>query len=69
MSLNDLFSMSKDYRPSADKMTNQELAEEYYKLTGSLVEMPTNPDLATWWRFRTELMGKIRKERLKQRDW
>jgi hypothetical protein len=49
--------------PSVYCMTDRELADEYSRLTGALVEVPSGRNPAVWWRWRSDLQERLRKER------
>jgi hypothetical protein len=49
--------------PSVYCMTDRELAEEYSRLTGALVQVPSSRNPAAWWQWRSNLQERLKKER------
>jgi hypothetical protein len=49
--------------PSVYCMTDRELADEYSRLTGALVQVPTDRNPAAWWQWRSDLQERLKKER------
>ena len=56
-------------RPSVYTLTDRQLADEYRRLTGSLVQVPSSRNQASWWQWRSDLQEKVRKERSSRRTW
>jgi hypothetical protein len=56
-------------RPSVYTLTDRQLAEEYRKLTGASVEVPSSRDPLTWRRWRSDLQLKVLEERVAHPAW
>ena len=56
-------------RPSVYTLTDRQLADEYRRLTGALVQVPSSRNRASWWQWRNELQEKVQKERSSGRAW
>lgn len=56
-------------RPSVYALTDRQLAEEYRRLTGALVQVPSSRNRVFWWQWRSELQEKVQKERSSRRAW
>ncbi len=56
-------------RPSVYTLTDRQLADEYRRLTGALVQVPSSRNRVSWWQWRSELQDKVRKERTSRRAW
>jgi hypothetical protein len=63
MTRQDELSMRKAYRPSVYTLTDRQLADEYRRLTGALVEVPSSRNPAAWWQWRSDLQEKVERER------
>lgn len=50
-------------------LTDRQLADEYSRLTGAWIQVPSSRNCASWWQWRNDLQEKVRKERLSQRTW
>jgi hypothetical protein len=62
------------YRQQADHrsvytLTDRQLADEYRRLTGSLVQVPSSRNRVVWWQWRNDLQKKVRKARSSRRAW
>ena len=55
--------------PSVYTLTDRQLADEYSKLTGAWVEVPSSRNRESWWQWRSDLQEKVRKERQSRRTW
>jgi hypothetical protein len=53
-------------RPSVYTLTDRQLADEYRKLTGTPVEVPTSRDRIYWRRWRSDLQLRVLEERVAQ---
>lgn len=69
MSRDDVLSMRTVVRPSVYTLTDRQLAEEYRKLTGASVEVPSSRDPLTWRRWRSDLQLKVLEERVAHPAW
>jgi hypothetical protein len=50
-------------------LTDRQLADEYRRLTGSLVQVPSSRNRISWWQWRSDLQEKVEKERSSRRAW
>ncbi len=57
-------SMRTSMRPSVYTPTHRQLADEYKKLTGTCVEVPSSRDRVHWRRWRNTLQLRILEERV-----
>lgn len=64
MSEREKFSMRTADRPSVYALTDHQLAEEYNRLTGSSVQVPSRHSPGSWWEWRCDLQVKVMQERL-----
>jgi len=64
MGRRDEFSMRKAVRPSVYTLTDRQLADEYKKLTGARVEVPSSHNPAYWRRWRDDLQLRVLEERV-----
>ena len=64
MARRDLFSVSKPARPSVYTLTDRQLAQEYEKLTGAAVKVPSNRNHVAWSRWRSDLQLRVLEERV-----
>jgi hypothetical protein len=55
--------------PSVYTLTDRQLADEYSRLTGALVQVPSSRNRASWWQWRSDLQEKVRNERSSRRTW
>jgi hypothetical protein len=69
MSEREKFSMRTVDNPSVYALTDRQLAEEYRRLTGSTVEVPSRRSPGSWWEWRCDLQTKVMQERLQPRSW
>ena len=53
--------------PSVYCMSDRELAEEYGRLTGAMVQVPSSHDPAVWWQWRSSVQERLKKERSSRR--
>lgn len=67
MSERDRFSMRTADRQSVYTLTDRQLAEEYRRLTGHSVQVPSRHSPGSWWEWRSELQEKVMQERLHPR--
>jgi hypothetical protein len=63
------FSMRTADHPSVYALTDRQLAEEYRRLTGSSVKVPSRRSPGSWWEWRSDLQAKVMQERLQLRSW
>jgi hypothetical protein len=64
MGKRDGFSIRRSTRPSVYTLTDRQLADEYHKLTGASVRVPSSQHLISWRRWRTDLQLKVLEERV-----
>ncbi|MGD9318100.1 MAG: hypothetical protein PVG56_14785 [Anaerolineae bacterium] len=69
MGRGDEFSMRKSGRPSVYTLSDRQLADEYRKLTGASVEVPSSRDVLYWRRWRTDLQLRVLEERVARPAW
>ncbi|HSR33694.1 MAG TPA: hypothetical protein VLY63_24270 [Anaerolineae bacterium] len=74
MSRQEELSMRTPGRPSVYTLTDRQLADEYRKLTGAFVEVPSSRNPVAWWQWRCDLQDRVkwerqRKERLAWPQW
>ena len=65
----DEFSIPNSVRPSVYTLTDRQLADEYRKLTGAPVEVPSSHDPVYWRRWRSDLQLRVLEERVAQLAW
>lgn len=63
------FSMRKSVRPSVYTLTDRQLAEEYKRLTGASVDVPSSRDPLTWRQWRSDLQLRVLEERVARPAW
>jgi hypothetical protein len=68
MSRYDEFDRQRLDRPSVYTLTDRQLADEYSKLTGASVHVPSSRNPAAWWQWRCSLQEKVRRERDSERS-
>lgn len=56
-------------RPSVYALTDSQLAEEYRRLTGRSVQVPSRGSPGSWWSWRRELQLRVMQERLHTRRY
>jgi hypothetical protein len=56
-------------RPSVYTLSDRQLADEYSRLTGALVQVPSPRNATAWWQWRHDLQEKLQKERTSARPW
>ena len=61
--------MRTSMRPSVYTQTQRQLADEYKKLTGTCVEVPSSRDPVHWRRWRNDLQLKVLEERVARPTW
>jgi hypothetical protein len=64
MARRDLFSVSKPARPSVYTLTDRQLADEYKKLTGAAIAVPSSRNHAAWRQWRSDLQLRVLEERV-----
>ena len=69
MSERDKFFMRTAEHPSVYALTDRQLAEEYARLTGCSVQVPSRRSPGSWWEWRCDLQVKVMQERLQPRNW
>jgi hypothetical protein len=69
MSELDKFSMRTADHASVYALTDSQLAEEYRRLTGSEVQVPSRHSPGSWWEWRCDLQVKVMQERLQPRSY
>jgi hypothetical protein len=69
MGRGDEFSMRKSGRPSVYTLSDRQLADEYRKLTGASVEVPSSRDVLYWRRWRSDLQLRVLEERVARPAW
>jgi hypothetical protein len=62
-------SMRTSLRPSVYTLTDRQLADEYKKLTGACVEVPSSRDRVYWRRWRDTLQLRVLEERVSHPAW
>ena len=63
------FCLRTSTRPSVYSLTDRQLADEYRKLTGARVQVPSSRDPACWRRWRDDLQLRVLKERVERPVW
>jgi hypothetical protein len=63
------FLMGKFMRPSVYTLTDRQLADEYRRLTGVSVEVPSTRNLVYWRRWRDDLQLRVLEERVARPAW
>jgi hypothetical protein len=63
------FSMRKSVRPSVYTLTDRQLADEYRRLTGASVDVPSSRDPLTCRRWRSDLQLRVLEERVARPAW
>lgn len=63
------FSMRMSVRPSVYTLTDRQLAEEYKRLTGASVDVPSSRDPLTWRQWRSDLQLRVLEERVARPAW
>lgn len=69
MSEREELSMQMVDHPSVYALTDCQLAEEYRRLTGRSVQVPSRRSPGSWWKWRCDLQVKVMQERLQPRSW
>jgi hypothetical protein len=69
VSKNDNPSIQGSESPSVYTLSDRQLADEYARLTGALVQVPSPRNAVAWWRWRKDLQEKLSKERSSGRPW
>ena len=69
MSERGKLSMRTEDHPSVYALTDRQLADEYRRLTGSSVQVPSRRSPGSWWEWRCDLQVKVMQERLQPRSW
>jgi hypothetical protein len=69
VSNNNNFSMQQPEAPSVYTLSDRQLAAEYARLTGAMVQVPSPRNAAAWWQWRKDLQEKLSKERSSRRPW
>jgi hypothetical protein len=69
MGRRDEFSLRKSMRPSVYTLTDRQLADEYRRLTGVSVEVPSSRTPAYWRRWRSDLQLRVLEERVAHPAW
>jgi hypothetical protein len=69
MSRHDESYQPKPDRPSVYTLTDRQLANEYGRLTGASVQVPSSRNPASWWQWRSDLQERLKKERSSRRPW
>ncbi len=64
MSERDRFSMQTADRPSVYALTDSQLADEYRRLTGRSVQVPSRNSPGSWWSWRRDLQLRVMQQRL-----
>jgi hypothetical protein len=62
-------SMRTSMRPSVYTLTDRQLADEYKKLTGACLEVPSRRDRVHWRRWRDTLQLRLLEERVAHHTW
>jgi hypothetical protein len=60
------FSMPQSLRPSVYTLTDHQLADEYRRLTGNPVGVPSSHDLVYWCRWRDDLQLRVLEARVER---
>ena len=69
MNKHELVSIWQSDQPPVYCMTDRDLADEYSRLTGGLVQVPSRRNAEAWWRWRSELQKKLIKARSSRQPW
>jgi len=69
MGRRDEFSIAESVRPSVYTLTDRQLADEYRKLTGTPVAVPSSCDRVYWRRWRSDLQLRVLEERVARPAW
>jgi len=69
MSKYDRLSIQGSERVSVYTLSDRQLADEYSRLTGALVQVPSPRNATAWWQWRQDLQEKLKKERTSGRPW
>jgi hypothetical protein len=69
VSKHDNFSIQGAQAPSVYTLSDRQLADEYARLTGALVQVPSQRNPAAWWQWRSDLQERLSKERSSGRPW
>jgi hypothetical protein len=69
VSKDDAFSAHGSEAPSVYTLSDRQLAEEYARLTGAMVQVPSPRNAVAWWQWRKDLQEKLSKERASGRPW
>jgi len=64
MARRDPFSVRKSARPSVYTLTDRQLADEYKRLTGASVQVPSNRNPVHWRKWRSDLQLRVLEERV-----
>jgi hypothetical protein len=62
-------SMRKSVRPSVYTLSDRQLADEYRRLTGASVDVPSSRDPLAWRRWRSDLQLRALEERVARPAW
>jgi hypothetical protein len=62
-------SMRKSVRPSVYTLSDRQLADEYRRLTGASVDVPSSRDPLAWRRWRSDLQLRVLEERVARPAW
>jgi hypothetical protein len=63
------FSMRKSVRPSVYTLTDRQLADEYKRLTGISVDVPSGRAPSAWRKWRNDLQLRVLEERVAHPAW
>lgn len=69
MSKRDEISIQGSERVSVYTLSDRQLADEYSRLTGALIQVPSQRNATAWWQWRHDLQEKLKKERTSGRPW
>jgi len=69
MGRRDELSIRESVRPSVYTLTDRQLADEYRKLTGAPVQVPSSRDPVYWRRWRSDLQLRVLEERVARPAW
>jgi hypothetical protein len=69
MSERNEFSMRTANHTSVYALTDEQLAEEYQRLTGCAVQVPSRRSPGSWWEWRCDLQVKVMQERVQPRSY
>ena len=69
MSEREGFSMRTADHTSVYALTDEQLAEEYRRLTGCAVQVPSRRRPGSWWEWRCDLQVKVMQERIQPRSY